>query len=58
MEKKMPATITGFKAFENKIKSNASISTNAANQSTETETTPLTEPEKTVEPNKEKPETK
>ena len=57
MEKKMPDTITGFKAFENKTKSNAPT-TNAANQSTETETTPSAEPEKTVEPNKEKPETK
>ena len=55
MERKMT---TGFKSFSKQVYSAATPSIKAANEPTETNPKPSTEPEKTVEPNKEEPKVK
>lgn len=48
----MTTPITGFKAFSSKANSTALSPLQAANEHTESTPKPSTEPEKTVEPNK------
>lgn len=54
----MTTPITGFKAFSSKANSTTLHPTQAANEHTETTPKPATEPDKTVEPNKDLPKVK
>ncbi|MCY1161306.1 hypothetical protein D9M71_17190 [compost metagenome] len=49
---------TGFKAFSTKVNSTAIHTIQAANEPTETQPKPSSEPDKTVEPSKDVPQTK